>query len=65
MSEAKRKTTTPIPVADLKARIALLKANGITYYNDGLLELHLTGSRTVPGKKEGAPSDRTVDLGQV
>lgn len=63
MSE-KRKTSTPISVTDLKARLALLKANGVTFYSDGLLELHITGKPTVPGKKPGEP-DKDIDLGQV
>jgi len=62
----KRTTTTPLPVSDLKARLALLKANGVTFYNDGLLELHITGGRSVPSKKESAAADKPdVELGQV
>ena len=60
----KRATSTPLPVSDLKARLALLKANGVTFYNDGLLELHITGGRSVPAKKETADKP-DVELGQV
>jgi hypothetical protein len=60
----RRKTSTPISVSDLKARLALLKANGVTFYNDGLLELHITGRPTVPAKKP-AEQDRDVELGPV
>lgn len=64
--KTKRTTSTPLPVSDLKARLALLKANGVTFYNDGLLELHITGGRTVPGKKEPATLDKAdIELGQV
>jgi len=60
----RRKTSTPVSVTDLKARLALLKANGVTFYNDGLLELHITGKPTVPGKKP-AEMDKDIELGQV
>ena len=57
----------PAPItalADLKARLALLKAHGATYYKDGMLELHLT-NRDVPKVKK-QPEDRDdVDLGKV
>jgi hypothetical protein len=64
MTTTKRKTSTPISVTDLKARLALLKANGVTFYSDGLLELHITGKPQVPAKKPEA-IDQPVELGQV
>jgi hypothetical protein len=60
----RRKTSTPVSVTDLKSRLALLKANGVTFYNDGLLELHITGKSTVPGKKP-TEMDKDVELGPV
>ena len=66
VAPVKRKTSTPISVSDLKARLALLKANGVSYYNDGLLELHITGKSQVPGPKKSGEMDRVdVDLGKV
>lgn len=51
-------------LADLKARLALLKQHGATYYKDGLLELHLS-NRDVPKQKK-QPEDRDdVELGKV
>lgn len=52
------------PLADLKARLDLLKQHGATYYKDGILELHLTNRDVV--KKKPAPIGETeAELGQV
>lgn len=39
--KTKRKTSTSVSVADLKARLALLREYNVRYYSDGLLELHI------------------------
>lgn len=51
------------PLADLKARLALLKQHGATYYKDGLLELHLTNRDAV--KKPSTSVESEAELGQV
>lgn len=49
------------PLADLKARLALLKQHGATYYKDGMLELHLTNRDAV--KKKPGEQEQEANLG--
>ena len=50
-------------IDDLKARLALLKQHGATYYKDGMLELHLTNRDAVKAKPKS--EDKDTDLGPV
>jgi hypothetical protein len=50
-------------IDDLKARLALLKQHGATYYKDGMLELHLTNRDAVKAKPK--IEDKDTDLGPV
>jgi hypothetical protein len=63
--ERESETGRITPLADLKARIALLTQHGATYYKDGMLELHLT-KRDAVKTKDNQTGDRVdVDLGKV